>query len=399
MTSPLLLSLLAFAILSSGGCAGGGTGAAPSDPCGNDLGNGEEVIAGPAMPSDPFGDQVFRSLCVDPNDADTIYLGTEENGLVRSTDGGVTWQRLRRGMRHSGTAYPEIRDVAVSPFDANRIIVATSDSPGPITGSVPSAIAGFYHSRDGGLQLERGNCGLPSGAVSALAFDPTDATRVLAFVSGGRATFTPRVGEFFAGGIFDSADFGTTWGAVSAPPGSDKNVYWVVATSTNELFTFGIGHESGVSNLGFLRSADGGRTWTTFAASQRAKLISEFDVSQDGMTIVANERDTFVMLRSVDGGVTWDTLSIGGNGPVAVSPADPDIVLYDDNGTLRRSTDRLASVNVVLGSGRRFDDVEFAPSNPQVVYAATEGYDLWCSTDAGATWTFRINLRSAGVLD
>lgn len=40
-----------------------------------------------------------------------------------------------------------------------------------------------------------------------------------------------------------------------------------------------------------------------------------------------------------------------------------------------------------------FQDIVFAPSDPSVVYAATEGYLVYRSADAGATWTLMANVR------
>ncbi len=83
------------------------------------------------------------------------------------------------------------------------------------------------------------------------------------------------------------------------------------------------------------------------------------------------------------------------------SPADPAIVIYGSQSRLYRSTDGLATSVVVEealqqpGQPRQppFADIVFAPSVPTVVYAATEGYMVFKSTDAGATWQFLGNLR------
>jgi hypothetical protein len=39
------------------------------------------------------------------------------------------------------------------------------------------------------------------------------------------------------------------------------------------------------------------------------------------------------------------------------------------------------------------DDFEFAPSDPRIVYAATRGYDVYRSDDAGDTWRLVVSLR------
>ena len=35
-----------------------------------------------------------RCLAVDPKDPDTVYVGTSDEGLFKSTDGGRSWERL-----------------------------------------------------------------------------------------------------------------------------------------------------------------------------------------------------------------------------------------------------------------------------------------------------------------
>ena len=86
---------------------------------GNDVGNGLEIIHGPDGPDGPEGpdrDNPFRSLTVHPLDANTVLLGTERNGFVKSIDGGQTWTRHRLGLRHQSGGYPEIWDISLRFF-------------------------------------------------------------------------------------------------------------------------------------------------------------------------------------------------------------------------------------------------------------------------------------------
>ena len=129
-----------------------------NDPCANAVGNGNEIIPGPAGPEGADYDQVFRSLEVDPSNPDVLYMGTERNGIVKSSDGGATWQRLRKGLRHNATTYSEVWDIDVSPFNPQFVIAAIADSPGPI--DYPGSPAGVYISTDAGNTWKRSNCGL-----------------------------------------------------------------------------------------------------------------------------------------------------------------------------------------------------------------------------------------------
>ena len=84
--------------------------------CGNDIGNGNELIQGPDGPANEDFDQVFRSLAVDPTDENIVFVGTERNGIFKSVDGGATWQWLRCGIRHMIGGYPEVWDIAIFTF-------------------------------------------------------------------------------------------------------------------------------------------------------------------------------------------------------------------------------------------------------------------------------------------
>ena len=71
-----------------------------------------------------------QSLAVDPQDPDILYVGTSDEGLLKSTDGGGTWENL------SGIEHPRVTAAAVSPADGALY-----------AGTEPSSL---FVSRDGG---------------------------------------------------------------------------------------------------------------------------------------------------------------------------------------------------------------------------------------------------------
>src|SRR3712207_1793484 len=52
-----------------------------------------------------------RCVAVDPKDPDTLYVGTTDEGLLKSEDGGEGWERI------PGIEHPRVTAVAVSPVD------------------------------------------------------------------------------------------------------------------------------------------------------------------------------------------------------------------------------------------------------------------------------------------
>ncbi|MCH7592027.1 MAG: exo-alpha-sialidase [Planctomycetes bacterium] len=375
----------------------------PEVDCGNDVGNGFDIVSGPQVTDPPIdNDSVFRSLVIDPRDANVVFCGSERNGFLKTIDGGVTWTRLREGLRHSVSPqnYPEVWNVAFSPADSNTVIAAMTDSAGPLTGDVPSAIAGIYKSTDGGANWFRSNCGLSNAKLGYVLYSPTDANIVLTAVQGEAASFSQAAGQLFDGGIYRSSDSGANWSLTVMPEGAaDRNRYWIIRASgtPTTYVTFGFNFEDSSLNAGFLRSADEGQTWTPFASELRGKSITHFDVSSDGKVIYALEVSSFTFDRSTDGGDTWEPLSNvspGPQGPIAICPGDSQTVLFTSFADLRLTTDGMQTDAVVQTAAAQFEWIAFAPSDPGIVYTATQGYDIYKSTDKGATFTLMANLRA-----
>ena len=341
-----------------------------------------QVVSGPSGPEPPHdGDRVFRSLTVDPNDAAIVVLGTERNGFVRSLDGGQTWTRHREGFRSDDIGYPEVWDIDISPSDPDVLMAATLDSPGPPTG--PRGQPGLYRSTDGGESWMQLNCGFTTSRVVSVRIDPSNPDVAVAGLEGGFPSYTGD-SNFYPGGIFRTEDGGRNWTRVELGPDDERNGYSIMRTVPTDpptIITFGMDFADLSKNLGFLRSTDMGRIWEFFASEFRNRFIDNFDVSSDGRVIYANERDTYFGWISRD------------SGPIAVSPVNPNLVLFASFDDVRRSTNGLETVQVVMDAPSTVREIVFAPSAPNIVYAETDGYLLYRSDDAGLTWRLLANIR------
>ena len=339
---------------------------------------------------------MFRSLTVHPLNPDIVLLGTERNGFILSEDGGDTWTRLRVGLRSETYGYPEVWDIDFSASDPDIIMAATLDSPGPPAG--PNVEAGLYRSADGGKTWTQLNCGFSTSRVVSIRIDPSDPDVAVAGLEGGWPSFTgPGDDRYYPGGIYRTEDGGQNWNRVSVGLNDDRNGYVIMRITQSrepQIVTFGMNREDLNENLGFMRSNDMGRTWVFFAPEMRTRSIGGFDLSADGRTIYANEVDTYFGWISKDAGATWSQSPIlQVNGPIAVSPVDSNLVIFASFDDVRRSTDGLASMNVVLSNPGTVREIVFSRSNPNVVYAETDGYILYRSDDAGLTWRLLIKGR------
>jgi hypothetical protein len=132
-----------------------------------------------------------RCLALDPKDPDTLYVGTSDEGIYKSEDGGGTWEKL------SGIEHPRVTAVAVSPTDG--VVYA---------GTEPSAL---FVSRDGGgswRELE-GMGNLPSAPT--WSFPPRPWTSHVRAIALSYSDPHLVVAGIELGGVVRSADGGETW--------------------------------------------------------------------------------------------------------------------------------------------------------------------------------------------
>ncbi|MCK4364998.1 MAG: hypothetical protein KAW45_03000 [Thermoplasmatales archaeon] len=378
-----------------------------TEDCGNEIGNGLEIVRGPLEPDRPADrDAVFRSLAVDPLDSNIVYVGSERNGIFRSIDGGDTWEWLRKGIKHTEFGYPEIYYISISPLGSNdAVFTATTNGPGPLTGQY-AAGAGIYKLLNGGDTWISSNCGLTHAGLHTVVFDLNNPDVLVAALSSEDPTASQLQVMSFPGGIFKTSDKGDNWVEAVTPSGSDKNDFSQIYSRgfpSTTFFTYGKNFPDPSLNLGFLKSIGGGDTWTKFGPFGANNQIYYFDISTDGMVFYAYEYSdsTKWMHKSVDGGETWTTQSGPFFGVVKVSPGNSNLTLFFgsnpndyDSYRIYKSTDGLETYSGVYEIEETVEDIEFAQSNPNVVYAACEGLDIYKSTDAGSTWTKLINLRS-----
>jgi photosystem II stability/assembly factor-like uncharacterized protein len=268
--------------------------------------------------------------------------------------------------------------------------------------SYPSANAGIYRSENSGQNWVRSNCGLTNAKISFVLFVPSLLNlgqTLVASVQAGAPSFMNPPASYYTGGLFRSTDGGSNWVRALAPPAADSMEYWQILARGSKLFTFAFRDADLSKNVGFLRSVDAGATWTPFAPLMRTKRYYTWAVSASGDTLLAAERDGFMIDRSIDGGATWTALPMDGMhgvvSLVALSPANSRHVLYASGGNrLLRSTDGLATFAVVLNTADVIQGIVFAPSAPDTVYAVTRGYLVYRSLDGGATWSLRRNVRA-----
>ena len=152
----------------------------------------------------PFG---FRSLAISPEDPNLIVAGIELGGVVRSTDGGESWQDQRPG------AYADCHALATHVSAPATLYEAAG--------------GGFAESKDFGESWTATDAGIAHRYVWGLAVDRDDPA--LLYVSAaegpGRAHSSGFSDALYAGfgdgSILHSPNAGSSWDEVAQAPGLD----------------------------------------------------------------------------------------------------------------------------------------------------------------------------------
>lgn len=265
-------------------------------------------------------------IVIHPTDSQTVYVAAggheytenEERGVYKTTDGGLTWNRILFESTLAGAS-----EIVMDPHDPETLFVALWHRiRHPWSDPAPGPGGGIYRTRDGGANWQRLTEGLPAREKSGrTGLDMTAAKpgRVFALIDNHEPAREAAEGERDSYGrqresvikgaeLFRSDDYGDHWELVS---GGDRRMQglfstygWVfgqVRADPNNADTVY------VLGVPLLKSTDGGNT---FAGLQYADLHSdhhELWIDPANSNHLINGNDGGINL-SYDGGRTWKNI-------------------------------------------------------------------------------------------
>jgi len=349
--------------------------------------------------------QAVTGLAVSSVRAGTVYAGIDDIGLFVSSDDGAHWQKV---------------DLVLD--DPDHIVRPGHVALGAFYGAFYGEIlfAGDYgvvRSLDGGRTWEEPKVGFGQ-RLSSLAVDRARPDRVYAG----------------AGHVWTSTDAGRTWSKTTGQPEEAGRVLSLAIAPGNPDEVY-----AGTYN-GVWRSMDGGQTWSmvggappvaggyttalaVFAAEEYVVLAgtagdgihrytgdgwiagsSGLDALETRLIAVGSQPSPRVwvtrgggrgsspasILRTDDGGQTWRSAGDGLDAryvtAIAVDPHDPThLLLATELGIYSTTNGGDTWFNVYEGS-QDVEQIVFAPSDSEIVYAAAQNR-LLRSSDSGWTWS------------
>lgn len=266
-----------------------------------------------------------------------IYAGGWQEGVFKGVlDGGWTWETVNNGIETPAVPV----DIDVDPTNPDKLFVAAECGAGWMT-------------EDGGESWTEAT----GACAGAFAINPDDPDIVY-------------LGEFNdrQGAVLRSDDGGMSFTPVYTAPfitsdgsGGDEAIFDLAIASSMTSTVYAVGNDNPNWSGGkavVLRSLDDGVSWTVvFTHPQQyahslVKVVAIDPIDDDVVYVGGQGSDMFgiegFVYRTVDGGDNWDEI-------LTVSNTVSSLVIN--------------------------------PQNPQIMYAADRGYQVWKSSDGGDSWT------------
>lgn len=376
---------------------------------------------------DNYGSYSTGCITIDPNNTNTIWLGTGENnnqrsvaygdGVYRSDDGGASWTNM--GLKNS----EHISKIIVDPRNSDVVYVAAY---GPLWSA--GGERGTYKTTDGGKTWKQIHFISENSGAADLIMDPKNPDVLYESVHQRRRHVYTYIGGGAESGVYKSTDGGATWFQLkSGLPSSNMGRVGLAVSPADPNYVYAI-CEAENGQHGFYRSTNKGAsfekrssyetsgnyyqeiicdpvdvnkvfsmdTWLhhTEDGGKTFKATGENDKHVDNHCIWIDPTDTRHWLVGCDGGLyeTWDhaahwefkpNLPITQFYKVSVDNDYPFYNVYggtQDNNSMGGPSRTINNAGIlnsdwfITNGGDGFES-QIDPTNPNIVYAQAQyGY-------------------------
>ena len=287
------------------------------------------------------GYEHFLCLAIDPIKSQTIYAGTEENGVFKSVNGGENWIVV--------TLRGSVSSLAIDPTNSQTIYVGEQEGVGIV-----------FKSTDGGDSWAHiGGIGSSEVGVYSLAIDPTNSNMIYA----GTWNY-----------LYKSTDGGTNWTKVVDV---DLTGQVSLAICPNTIY---------VGTLyGLLKSTNGGTNWSEIHSRGLGGDKGYFELYSLAIdpkntpiiyAIISGMNLGTDVFKSTNGGANWTKVNIGLTGKISSLAIDPTnsqtVYVGVEGGGVFKSTNGGSSWTNMGLTDISVHCLAIDAKNPQIIYVGTD---------------------------
>jgi photosystem II stability/assembly factor-like uncharacterized protein len=285
----------------------------------------------------------IHGIAIDPTTPTTLYAGTFNAGVFKSTDGGITWEATNTGLTDL-----KVQTLVIDPSSPMTVYVGTQS-------------AGVFRSTSGGGNWTASNTGLTNLNVLDLQINPSTPLILYAGTLGG--------------GVFRSLDGGMNWSPVNTGL-TGLNIFSLAIDpiSTNTLYAAAL-------SAGVFRSTNGGANWSLVNTGLTTTTAQRLAIDPiNTMTVYVGTREGGAF-RTLNGGANWTAINTGLTNldveDFAIDLTDPlTIYAVTDSGGIFKSTNRGTNwkpMNAGLTNLKLFFVALDSSSSPMNLYGGTVG--------------------------
>lgn len=382
-----------------------------------------------------------KSLAIDPQNANIIYVGIEGRGVYKSEDKGLTWKKMIKGL----VAYPHINDkselcfpdlsfIYIDPANTKRLLLVVADLTTGYVDWPYGETGGIWESVDGGENWRQVLSGrLNSSSSGPLGVNPKNPNVMYYPVNPDPPTFLEapiKKSLMKSGSVYKTYDGGKTWEALTMPmlPGLQALAVFIDPKDSNHVLFFTQSHKHVYNEMGaavedvlldkqhaVLETFDGGKNWRSLEERLPApyRAIFDGDVSLNNFNhwIVRpflfgkkypGDKAVQKSFYSVDGGNSFqqtpmyiwvgrfDPHDREGNSLLGFAIENSQIVESKDGG---KTWEKIGTPQEVVSSKVRVTKFVWDPKNPNTVYMSGDWGNVWQSVNGGKTWKNILSLE------
>jgi photosystem II stability/assembly factor-like uncharacterized protein len=333
-----LIATLSFILFLGAGCFGFGGGKSDGSRDGAVFGSTDSGVTWTQSAAFPTTKGVgslaamdLLTIVIDPSDRYTLYMGTKENGLFYSLNGGSAWQQPRDQALQQGA----VRSIAIDPADVCTVYAVTATKLYKTETCARNFQAGYEETR-GNVALRRVvvdwfnpdvvYLGLSNGDLLKSSDRGEAWTKILSVVDDVRDILISNADSRIiliatSSGLYKTVDGGITWEKQTDALKDYKeadNIFSLVQTTAGDVMFLS-------AKYGLLRSMDAGESWEALSlvTSPGQVTIRAFAVDPgNANTMYYATASTFYTSR--DGGVTWETSKLPTTRAASALRVDPE---------------------------------------------------------------------------
>jgi photosystem II stability/assembly factor-like uncharacterized protein len=297
--------------------------------------------------SDGFPYVKVYSMAIDPYNPNSVYMATFSHGLLKTTNGGSSWQ-------YAGLQTDFLYSVAISPLSTNNLFVGTNGD-------------GLYRSVDNSSSWQAINNGINNATVTSVVHSPLNPAMVYASVYGA--------------GVYKSINRGQTWDTINTGLG-DKFVHDLVMDPAHPELLYALTDSGGL----FQNDVNSSKGWISIGGElpQTRAPMPAFPVDHPFATLDMQESFTYPQ----------ETLSANQKTSVSLlkmvyAPSNPQIAYIGTRGSgVYRSENAGLDWHPTALSGQTVLSLAVDRNISDLVYVATDDLgSFMVSFDGGGSWS------------